>query len=383
MILWEAAKDAPVAARVAVAGDFLPAWKFVAQKPALETRDRWREMAQDLSAHFEGVAISFVNCECTLDTAGLKPRSLDGLGDIVSAGDSCLDYLAAIRASAVGIANNHAYDFGIQGGERTRRAIASRGFTPLGAGRSLAAAPEVLVWQGPGRIRVGFWAAARATTNPSTRTLAGVEPATLQRAQQALQAMKEREARFCVALLHAGCLRTNYLAPEDALLMDSLARAGFDIVAASHSHRIGGAKSIPTGKNHPAYCFHGLGSIVSGFVASALEREGLVVVAGFDANGELVRIETKPVLLADSGFGTIPTDAAGHAVMDRFRRLSGQIANGSFARLFYREISPGLLSLYMRDIQRAFQEAGVPGLARKARRIRLRHVRRLVRSVLR
>jgi hypothetical protein len=63
--------------------------------------------------------------------------------------------------------------------------------------------------------------------------------------------------------------------------------------------------------------------------------------------------------------------------------LSGQIANGSFARLFYREISPGLLSLYMRDIQRAFREAGVPGLARKARRIRLHHVRRLVRSVLR
>jgi hypothetical protein len=383
MILWEAAKDAPVAARVAVAGDFLPAWKSGAEKPRLETGDRWREMAQDLSAYFEDVAISFVNCECTVETAGLKPRPLDGLGDIVSAGDGCLDYLAAIRASVVGIANNHAYDFGIQGVERTRRAIANRRFTPLGAGRNLAATPEVMVWRGPGRIRVGFWAAARATTNSSTRTFAGVEPATLQRAQQALRAMKERGARFCVALLHAGCLRTNYLAPEDALLMNSLARAGFDVVAASHSHRISGAKSIHTGNAHPAYCFYGLGSIVSGFVASALEREGLIVLAGFAANGELVRIECKPVLLADSGFGTIPSNAAGNAVMDRFRRLSEQIADASFARLFYQEISPGLLRLYARDIQRSFQEAGVRGLARKARRIRMRHLRRLARSVLR
>jgi hypothetical protein len=383
MILWEAAKGAPVAARVAVAGDFLPAWKFAAEKPQLKTGDRWREMAEGLSGYFEDVAICFVNCECMLESAGLEPRPLDGLGDIVSAPRGCLDYLAAIRASAVGIANNHAYDFGIQGVERTRRAIVNHRFTPLGAGRNLAAPPEILVWQGPGPIRVGFWAAASATPDPSTRTFAGVEPATLQRAQQALQAMKKQDARFCVALLHAGCLRTNYIAPEDTILMDSLARAGFDLVAASHSHRISGAKSIQTAKNHPAYCFYGLGSIVSGFVASALEREGLIVVAGFAANAELVRIEAKPVQLACSGFGTIPSPAAGGVLMGRFRHLSEQIADGSFARLFYREVSPGLLRLYTRDIQRAFQEAGVRGVARKARRIRLRHVRRLLHSVLR
>lgn len=382
MTLWEAASGPPVAARVAVIGDFLPTWKLAAENPRFDNPDCWREMAQGLAAHFEDVAISFFNCECTLDATGLEPRPLNGLGDIVSASSDCLDYLATVRGSIVGIANNHAYDFGAAGIEGTRQAIASRGFTPLGAGRTLEDAPETFVWQGPSQIRVGFWASARATANPSKRTCAGVEPATLQRAHQAVRAMKERGANFCVALLHAGCLRASYPAPEETELMDALAHAGFDVVAASHSHRISGAKALSSGKKYPAFCFYGLGSIVSGFVASDAEREGLIVVAGFAQNGDLVRIEVRVVLLADSGFGAIPSSNQASIVLDRFHGLSEQIADGSYARFFYREISPGLPQLYMRDARRAFQQAGVRGLVRKARRIRMGHLRRLVHSVL-
>lgn len=382
MIFWESNERHSIAARVAVAGDFLPAGRLNLKTPLADPRELWRKMANHLAQLFDDVSVSFVNCEATLDTANLAPRRLGGLGDVVSARPECLDYLEAIRANVVGVANNHSYDFGAAGVERTRRAIEQRGMIPLGAGRNLQSAPEVLVWQGPGRIRVGFWAAARATTDASTPKSAGVEPATPDRALQALGLMKEQGAGFCVALLHAGCLRTNYPDPEDVDLMDSLAHAGFDLVTASHSHRISGARIIRKQGNRSAFCCYGLGSIVSGYVASHAEREGLVIVACFDANGALARIEVRPVLLADSGFGETLSCEASEAVLLRFRVLSDEIATGSYARLFYSDVSRGLLRLYARDARRAFREDGLRGLARKAQRIRMRHVRRLVYKVL-
>lgn len=381
MILWQSNTGAEISARIAVIGDFLPAWKYGDQRPVCAA-GLWETMAARLESHFDGVTASFANLECALNTLELDARPLNGLGDIVSTSDDCLEYLAAIRACAVGIANNHAYDFGDQGVERTRSAIAASGITPLGAGCSLETPPEISVWRGPANVRVGFWAAAHAATPLSTRTRAGVEPATVPRARQALQQMKSQGARVSIALLHAGCLRTNYPSPEDLRLIDAFAGAGFDVVAASHSHRISGAKVVRRANQDPAFCFYGLGSIVSGFVASPAEREGLIVVAALNADGELVQIEVRPVLLDDGGFGTVPSGATRDALLDRFQQLSAHIADGSYARRFHREISPGLVRLYMRDARRALQQAGLRGIARKAGRVRLRHVRRLIRAVL-
>ncbi|HTU36198.1 MAG TPA: CapA family protein [Candidatus Acidoferrum sp.] len=318
MILWQSHHGLPIVARVSVVGDFLPAWKVAAERPQLETVNDWARQARSLTAHFDDVSVSFANCECPLNTVGLTPRPLDGLGDIVSAPEMCLEYLAAVRARVVGIANNHTYDFGAAGVQRTRMAVAARGFSVLGAGLTLETPPGIFLWHGPERICVGFWAAARATSSPATRTSAGVEPATVQRAQLALQQMKQCGAQFAIALLHAGCLRTSYPSPEELHLIDAIARAGFDVVAASHSHRISGARMIARDRESPAFCFYGLGSIVSGFISTPAEREGLVVVAALDHNGQLVRLELRPVLLDRNGFGVAPTAAENDAVLGRF-----------------------------------------------------------------
>lgn len=382
MILWQSQKTPEIAARVAVVGDFLPAWKRADERPRFNAASAWKRMAEPLAPYLAEVGISFVNCESTLNAAGLDARPLDGLGDIVSAPGMCLEYLSAIHTGVVGIANNHAYDFGGPGVQRTRSAVMAGGFVPLGAGNTIETPPEVFVWDGPRNLRVGFWAAARATTNAATRTRAGVEPATALRAKQALHQIESRGASFSVALLHAGCLRTNYPSPEDLQLIDAIALAGFDVVAASHSHRISGAKIVHRAGTRPAFCLYGLGSIVSGFIASPPEREGLIVVAGLDSNGELARVEVRPMLLDENGFGAIPSRAECEAVLGRFRELSAHIADGSYVQRFHREISPGLVRLYMRDARRAFGQTGLRGIARKAARIRLRHVRRLIHSML-
>ncbi len=382
LILWESPRTRPVVARIAIAGDFLPSGDVSLPIGA----NPWHEAAEPLAGHFEDADVSFANLECVLGASGLRPRLLAGLGDIVSAPAASLDYLDAVGSRVASLANNHSYDFGDAGIEQTRQALLARGMVPLGGGCTLSWPPEIFLWHGHGQasgVRVGFWAAALASNDLATRGSPGVEPATLRRAKAAISAIRANGAQLSIALVHAGCLRTNRPDPNEAARMDSIAAEGFDIVAASHSHRIAGARMLPNSERYPRFCFYGLGSIVSGFIASPLEREGLVVVAALDSDGSLARIEVRPVLLGASGFGEAPSPDATSVILDRFRALSLEIADGSAARLFYQDVSQGLIHLYARDIRAAFRSSGLRGLARKAGRVRLRHIRRLVHRVTR
>ena len=68
-------------------------------------------------------------------------------------------------------------------------------------------------------------------------------------------------------------------------------------------------------------------------------------------------------------------------MLNRFQTLSAEINDGSYEGEFYREVSRGLGRLYARDIRAAFRAAGLRGLARKAGRVRMRHVKRFFRRV--
>ncbi len=160
--------------------------------------------------------------------------------------------------------------------------------------------------------------------------------------------------------------------------MDEIAKCGFKIVAASHSHRVGGARMIAGPHFGPSFSFYGLGSIVSGYTACPLEREGLIVVIGLTSHGTLTRVEVRPVLIGDSGFGRVPELAMGAVILRRFRHLSKEVEDGSSVRLFYNDVAQGLVRVYLRDVRAALRQSGILGVARKAGRMRMRHLKRLV-----
>jgi hypothetical protein len=268
--------------------------------------------------------------------------------------------------------------------ERTLAGLTDRGIVPLGTARDLQHAPEVFVWQGPNDIRVGFWAAASVCHDLAAMKCAGVEPATVARASQALDALKARGANFAVALIHAGCLRTNRPDPTESRLLDAIAGCGFRMVAASHSHRISGARLMPSlHPAQPSICFYGLGSLVSGYAAGPMEREGLIAVAAFSSCGDVVRVEVRPVILGETGLGEIPSpEEVGDVILKHFRDLSAEIGDGSSADLFYQDVSRGIVQLYLRDFRAAFRASGIRGIARKASRLRMRHIRRLAHRLI-
>ncbi len=105
-------------------------------------------------------------------------------------------------------------------------------------------------------------------------------------------------------------------------------------------------------------------------------------MAGLSAAGGLVSLEVRPILIDDTGFGQIPDANNAEAILHRFRRLSAEISDASYEKLFYHDATQGLARLYLRDARAAFRSAGIGGLAKKARRVRLRHVKRFVHKVI-
>jgi len=371
MLLWSDS-ERPVVHSFGIAGDFLPAARLV---PA--AGESWSSMAELALPVFRDLEFSLANLECPVGVEGLPAKIKPSLGGTFAAAGDVLDYLAALRVFAVGVANNHLFDYKRDGAERTCAALLERSFTPLGFGRALHNSPDILLYTFDGLQRVGLWAAARNVPDSATTLSTGIEPATIERAARVLSEMRACGTSCHVAFLHAGCEGTNFPDPEDVQFMDALATAGFDVVAACHSHRTSGYKTIRRRNGQVAHCFYGLGSLSSGVLYSALEHEGILAVVGLDASGAIACVEARPIFLDERGFGRSPVDDEGAVLLSRFQELSRRVADGSYRRAFYRDISKCLMKVQWNDVRVAFQRAGVRGVIEKLRRMRLTHFRRL------
>jgi poly-gamma-glutamate capsule biosynthesis protein CapA/YwtB (metallophosphatase superfamily) len=372
MLVWQKEKSTP-SCRVAIAGDFLPASGL--QLPPNRT---WSDVAAGFHRYFAKVHVAIMNLECCVDVGDAEAQPKMGLGDSFSADAEVLDFPEKLGAKIIGLANNHIYDFGEEGVARTRQALLSRGLVPLGVGRTLADPPQTCLAETPTGQHIGVWAAARHLADLATRRKPGIEPATRRRGEEALAELRKQNADLTIAFLHAGLERTNRPDPDDVALMDDLAKIGFDVVAACHSHRISGYKRVIRGDGSTAFCFYGLGSVSSGVIYSSLEREGLVVTLGLSDAGKLLQVDANPVHLEGSGWGRIPLFGDAYTALTRFLQVSEEIASGAYKQKFYGDLRGDFFRKYYRDIQVAVQNGGMRGLATKLGRIRMRHLNRVL-----
>jgi poly-gamma-glutamate capsule biosynthesis protein CapA/YwtB (metallophosphatase superfamily) len=374
MLVWQK-ENCSIARKVALAGDFLPSGELT-----LSPGHSWGDMAGWVAPYFADVDVAIVNLECPLGAMGLAPKPKIGLGANFTGCEGALEYLEPLGIGFVGLANNHIYDFGDEGVARTAQAASRNKVAAIGVTRKLSEAPDVAVWRGPEKTSVGFWAAARGLDDCASLNRTGVEPATLKRGLAALEEIERRGARLKIALLHLGLEHTNRPDPDDVLLMRSLSKAGFDAVAAAHSHRISGWDSVARPGRPAGFCFYGLGSLASSVIYSPLEREGLVVVLGLDREGEIAQIDVRPLYLRDAGWGAVPDRPTAERIEQRFLDLSNEIASDTFKLHFYKDVGQGFFRRQMRDFRAAIQNGGLRGAAQKMSRIRARHLKRMVRA---
>jgi Bacterial capsule synthesis protein PGA_cap len=370
MLVWKDQHRAPVC-RFGITGDFLPASGL---SPV--GGETWSEKGKLVAPLFQDLQFSVVNLECPVGVEGIAPKAKASLGDSFATRTESLEYLDSLKLSVVAIANNHLYDYGKAGAERTLLNVQGK-FSVCGFGRTLQEPPSVCIREVAESIRVGIWAAARNLPDAATHNSMGIEPATRERAAQALAYMAGCNVHCHVAFLHAGAEGTNYPDPEDAEFMVELAEMGFDVVAACHSHRISGYKTVRGKNGAPGHCLFGLGSLSSGVLYSLLEHEGILAAISLDASGAVCELDARPICLDERGWGAVPSTQQHAAILERFQKVSASIQDGSYRQTFYRDVSRDLMGTQWRDVRVAFQRAGLRGIWQKLIRLRPAHVRRL------
>jgi hypothetical protein len=213
-------------ARILVASDWAPIRAFgpvVSADPLA--------VYGDLLPTLRAADLRIVNCECAL-TAAPKPVWKSGAVFKGSPGQAA--GLAAVPFEVACLANNHVFDYGLEGFEETLRALRANGVRTVGAGLTLreAAAPLRLTLAGQRVAVVNFSEGEDLTAASQGPGVCGWE---IDRLAAEVRRAKKR-GDFVVAVGHAGLEYIPFPPPYVVSAFRALADAGADCVVGHHPH---------------------------------------------------------------------------------------------------------------------------------------------------
>ena len=250
--------------------------------------------------------LSIVNLETSIGTSGDKQDKqftfqapASGFGPLIAAG-----------VDVIGMANNHALDFGQAGLTQTLAAIADQHAPVIGVGANESEAYRPFTATVHGQ-RIAVIAATQIlndhliATWTATATNPGV--ASAKRVDRLLQAVREARAKAdtVIVFLHWGTEKINCPNASQLALAPQLVDAGADLVIGTHAHRVQGGGYL----GH-AYVEYGLGNLMFKVGSPEAREAGILTVT---VTGRRVDDAVwHPVTIGAKYLPTIddPTDAA-------------------------------------------------------------------------
>lgn len=197
-------------------------------------------ISEDLMTVMQNADIMWLNNEFTY-TAGGSP--LPGKAYTFRADPSMVSLLGELGVDIVGLANNHAYDYGEQSLLDTLDTLDEAGIPYVGAGRTLSEAMKP-VYVTIDDKTIAFVAASRAEKNKMTPQATDDSPGILRCYDTELFLQEIREARenadFVIALVHWGTEYSYTLEEVQLTTGKEYLDAGADAVIGAHSHCLQG-----------------------------------------------------------------------------------------------------------------------------------------------
>jgi poly-gamma-glutamate capsule biosynthesis protein CapA/YwtB (metallophosphatase superfamily) len=141
----------------------------------------------------------------------------------------------------VSVANNHMFDYGVEGFEDSLSDLSAAGIAWVGAGGNLDEATRPLVRTAPDGTTIGFLAFSsdRIETVCATETSPGCAPLDAELMTASVRALVPA-VDVVVVLLHWGYIGFRFPAPEHAALGRALVDAGAALVIGTHPHVVQG-----------------------------------------------------------------------------------------------------------------------------------------------
>lgn len=196
-------------------------------------------VGQSLLDKMRGVDIMMVNNEFAYSSGGTPT---EGKTYTFRAAPSTASILNTMGVDIVGIANNHAYDFGPQAFLDTLSTLDSVGVAYAGGGVNIEEASHPVYYVTESGMKIAFVCATQIErqSNPDTKGATADSPGVFRCLDDALLLEKVREARaqnaFVVVFIHWGTESTTDIHYLQSGQAKDIAEAGANLIIGTHPH---------------------------------------------------------------------------------------------------------------------------------------------------
>ncbi len=219
---------------IIIAGDICP----IGNNTELFQRGDAPQLLRGFKSVFDNADLIVANLECPLvDSATPKLKS----GPNLAVPSDCINGLEAIGIDAIGLANNHIMDYGLEGLISTTQLLSKSGIDYVGAGDNIQTAGKIISIDVNG-LRVGVYAAAEHEFGIASQHQAGANPLNVINAARDIKNNRHRYDRLIV-LIHGGNEHFPFPRPGLQKTCRFLVEIGADIIVCQHSHITGCAES--------------------------------------------------------------------------------------------------------------------------------------------
>lgn len=199
----------------------------------LPSKDEISSLFSDAVSEFRRVDFSFLNLETVFGERGdYVPLVKSGPSLLCSYG--FFSYVDALRPSALGLANNHARDFGDKALAETIEFLDRQGYPHCGAGMNLDEAYIPHIFEKDG-TRVAIYAIAENEPGYAADNHGGMAGYNITRVTRALRASRER-GELPVIFFHGGNEYNPFPSPAKTDLYRHFVDLGAAAVIAMHTH---------------------------------------------------------------------------------------------------------------------------------------------------
>lgn len=283
-----AKKKEPPTITLAVVGDIMLS-RMVAQK--MKTYQDYKYPFLETAGLTREADIAFGNLECPI----ARGRTIGSTEIVFRADPESIEGLKYAGFDILSLANNHSFNFGVQGLKDTFQYLDESGIAYLGAGQNKkeACAPKILEVKG---IKVAFLAYADNAFTPSYSQAkddqAGIAFMKIPEMEKEVAKAKSK-ADLAIVSMHSGTEYASQPNGKQVAFARAAIDAGADLIIGHHPHTVQKLE-----KYKEKYIFYSLGNFVFDQMWSRETKEGLAVKLTLSKDG-VREIELVPVLTED------------------------------------------------------------------------------------
>ncbi len=193
-----------------------------------------RGLFGDICDIIEKADRTVVNLECALTTAD---KEIKKFGPCLKAAPKCADALKKLGVTDVMLANNHVFDFGIEGLKDTQKHLERVGLPYTGVGENDTDSRKPYIIEQDGK-KIGFINVCEHEYSYALPNRIGANPYDPYLTMRDIRTLR-KDVDYVIVLYHGGKEHCLYPSPRLRLLCQEMVENGADVVITQHSHCIG------------------------------------------------------------------------------------------------------------------------------------------------